>query len=469
MADVVVTGAGMNGLATAMLLAGDGHRVTVLERDGAPPPRPEVAWDGWERRGVNQFRLLHYLLPRWRELVEAELPGVAAAFDAAGATRYDSLARIPAEITGGPRPGDEELVALTARRPVAESVMAAVAESAPGVEVRRGVAVRGLRTGASAEAGIPHVTGVVTEQGDELPADLVVDTTGRRSPLPAWVAALGGRPPAEVEEDSGFVYYGRHFRSADGSLPALVGPLLQQYDSMSVLTLPADNGTWGVGVIASSGDGALRALRDDDTWDRVVRRYPLVAHWADGEPLDSVAVMANIPDRRRWFVVDGRPVATGVVALGDSWACTNPSLGRGITIGLLHALALRELVRSGQLDDPVGFALAWQDMTDTVVGPWYESTLWFDRHRLAEIQAEIAGVPYAGDESWSLTRAMMHAAGQDPDILRGFMRVVGLLDDVGTAFGRPGFLDKVVTLGAGWEDAPPMGPNRSELLSLVAG
>ena len=50
MANVVVSGAGMNGLTMALLLAKDGHSVTVIERDPAPPPRPDEAWDSWERR-----------------------------------------------------------------------------------------------------------------------------------------------------------------------------------------------------------------------------------------------------------------------------------------------------------------------------------------------------------------------------------------------------------------------------------
>ena len=55
--------------------------------------RPEAAWDAWERRGVNQFRMLHYFLPRFREIVETELPELAAALDAAGALRINPIAR----------------------------------------------------------------------------------------------------------------------------------------------------------------------------------------------------------------------------------------------------------------------------------------------------------------------------------------------------------------------------------------
>ena len=40
MAEILVLGAGLTGLTTAMLLARDGHDVTVLERDPAEPPPP---------------------------------------------------------------------------------------------------------------------------------------------------------------------------------------------------------------------------------------------------------------------------------------------------------------------------------------------------------------------------------------------------------------------------------------------
>ena len=92
MANILVMGGGMGGLSTALLLAGDGHDVTVLERDPAPPPATgDEAWDGWERKGVNQFRMIHYFLPRFREIVEAELPEVVAALDADGVLRLNPI------------------------------------------------------------------------------------------------------------------------------------------------------------------------------------------------------------------------------------------------------------------------------------------------------------------------------------------------------------------------------------------
>ena len=169
----------------------------------------------------------------------------------------------------------------------------------------------------------------MTDDGTEHRADLVVDAGGRRSAVPAWLDAIGARPVREQRDDCGFVYYARHFRSADGSMPPLFGPPLQAYESVSTLTLPADNGTWGVGLIASARDTPVRRCRDVDTWTEVVRLFPLVAHWIDAEPITDVAVMAGIEDRQRDFVVDGVPVATGLVPVGDASACTNPSVGRG--------------------------------------------------------------------------------------------------------------------------------------------
>jgi 2-polyprenyl-6-methoxyphenol hydroxylase-like FAD-dependent oxidoreductase len=469
MAEIVVVGGGLVGHCSAMLLAADGHSVTVFERDPEPPPgSADEAWNDWTRRGVNQFHMLHYFLPRFRAIVERDLPDVAAALDADGALRFNPLEAVPEQVSGGRREGDDRHQALTGRRPMVEAAVERVGAATPGVTVHRGVAVGGFLTGDRRGSAPPHVVGVVTDDGSEHHADLVVDAGGRRSAVPSWLDALGARPVLEQRDDCGFVYYGRHFRSTDGSHPPLFGPPLQPYDSVSTLTLPADNGTWGVGLITSARDAVMRPCRDADTWTQVVGSFPLVAHWIDAEPITDVAVMAGIEDRQRAFVVDGVPVATGVVAVGDAWACTNPSIGRGCTIGLMHAEALRDLVRDHDLDDAVGFALAWDDVTRTRLEPFVRETLHFDRHRLAEIEAHRDGRPYeTDDEEWLLGEAFVAASGLDPDVFRAFLDTIALYLPRAEVLARPGVADRVREL-AGNPGAPLPGPSHAELAVMLA-
>jgi 2-polyprenyl-6-methoxyphenol hydroxylase-like FAD-dependent oxidoreductase len=465
MAKIVMVGGGIVGTCAAVMLARDGHQVTVLERDGAGPPSPAAAWDGWERRGVNQFRLLHYFLPRFRQEIEAELPELPAAFLAAGALRQNPLDGIPEAISGGPRPGDERHAVLTGRRPVMESVVAALAADTPGLTVQRGTAVAGLLPAERAGAPL-HIAGVVTDDGVEHRADLVIDAGGRRSPVAAWLAAIAPPGPREDLEDSGFLYFGRHDRSPDGSIPPAIGGNLQAYGSISVLTLPADNGTWGIGIVASAKDAALRRLNDPVRWERVVGACPLVAHWMQGEPEPDIAMMAKIEDRRRHYAIDGQPVATGVVPLADAWACTNPSLGRGISIGMMHAALLRRTVAEVPVADAVAFARRYHEATDAEIAPYFEDTLAFDRHRLAEVDAHIAGTPYQPDDpGWALGQALASAAVKDPDLLRAYLDVVGVLARGVDVLGRPGIAERAIALAS---DEQPPGPDRAELLRLVA-
>ena len=373
-------------------------------------------------------------------------------------------------MTGGWRDGDESYEWLTARRPVLEAVFAAQAETAKGVEVRRGTAVTGLLTGASAIPGVPHVAGVRTKAGEAIPAELVVDMSGRRSALPDWLAAIGARRPPQELEDCGCVYYGRHFESADGSVPPLLGPPQIHWGTITSLTLPADNGTWSVGLVTSSKDTALRPLREIDRWQTVVRGLPLVAHWLDGSPIDEgVRVIARLEDRYRGFVVDGMPVATGVVAVADSWACSNPANGRGASIGMLHALTLRDRLRLVGLDAPAAFSAAFHAATAETIEPWYRATLATNRHRLAEVETGIHGDTYdSPDPQYQLEQALQAALPQDPECLRAFLDTQMVLWTPEDVFARPGLRDKTLQLGSGWREQRPLSPDRERLLALAS-
>jgi 2-polyprenyl-6-methoxyphenol hydroxylase-like FAD-dependent oxidoreductase len=91
MGRIIVLGGGVCGLTAGLLLARDGHEVTVLDRDRDPVPGGgEQAWEGWSRAGVIQFRQAHYLAPAGRSVLEEELPDVLDALHAAGAARFDA-------------------------------------------------------------------------------------------------------------------------------------------------------------------------------------------------------------------------------------------------------------------------------------------------------------------------------------------------------------------------------------------
>jgi 2-polyprenyl-6-methoxyphenol hydroxylase-like FAD-dependent oxidoreductase len=466
MARIVVVGGGLIGLATALLIAKQGHDVTVLERDPQPPPAtPGDAWESWDRPGVMQFRLAHVLLCGGRIILDEHLPEVADALRTAGAGSWAPLAALPPTITDrSPRPGDERFVTFAARRPLLEYAMTAAAAAA--VDIRRGVHVTGLLSD-----GQRRVTGVELP-GGELKADLVIDAMGRRSPLPAWLTAIGASAPAEESEDLGFAYYGRFFRPPAGQQQPWLGVLgLRHYDCYSLLTLPSEAGTWSVTVVTSSGDRELRALREEAAFTSLVAACPLHAPALAGEPVTGMVAAAAIPDRRRDLVVDGVPVATGVLTVGDSWACTNPSLGRGISFGLMHAALTAEAVAE-HLADPYAVALAHDRLTRERLLPWYHSTAREDRRRAADIAAVAAGRPPAEpDTVTGLLRDMSVAMMADPDIFRAYLETRMALAPAEEILARPGLAGHVREVAAGVRSAGPagkLGPDRAELLRMIA-
>jgi len=467
MADVVVIGGGVCGLGVAILLARDGHEVTVLERDADPLPESAAsAWDTWTRKGVAQFHQPHNLMPGLRLLLEAELPDVQDALRRAGAARFDLLNPLPPFFADqSPRPIDDQLWTYTARRPAAEWVFADAACAEPRVTVRRGVQAVGLVAGPAVVRGTPHVAGLRTAVGEELHADLVIDAMGRRSRSPDWLVALGARAPYEEQEDCGFAYYTRYFR---GTQPERVGPLFTILGTIAILTLPGDNGTWSVTLMTAAGDQPLKRLRHPENWTKVLHACPFQAHWLDGEPITDIEAMSGVLDRYRRFVVDGAPVVTGFLAVADAWASTNPTAGRGVTVGFMHAAALRDVLRD-RADDPLALAREFDAVTEARVAPWYHSQIAVDRARFAQIEALRAGrepTPPTDPLARGVL-ALVAAMPSDPDIFRAFLEYVATLTPIQEILERPAVRAAIEAVG----DAAPMempGPDRAQLLDLLA-
>lgn len=338
--------------------------------------------------------------------------------------------------------------------------MATVADGT--VDVRRGVHVTGLLSD-----GRRRVTGVRLRDA-ELPADLVIGAMGRRSPLPGWLAAIGVTAPAEDSEDLGFVYYGRYFQSATGT--RLTAGLFH-YDCYSVLILPSDRGTWSATLVTSARDHALRPLHEEANFTKLVGACPMHAPVLDLEPISGMVAAAGISDRRRQLAAGGTRVATGVLTVGDSWACTNPSLGRGMTIGLMHAAVTAKAVAE-HIADPVALAVGHDRLTTERILPWYHAATQLDRQRAVQVAAAIEGRPPAppppGNPVAELMRDVAVAMRTDPDMFGAFIETVYLLALPQDLLARPGFAERASELAGGQAPALPPGPSRADLLAMLA-
>ena len=190
----------------------------------------------------------------------------------------------------------------------------------------------------------------------------------------------------------------------------------------------------------------------------MVASLPLHAHWLDGEPMSDIVAMGGVVDRYR-RLPDG---VTGLALLADAFACTNPSLGRGISLGPRHAQLLRDTARE---EDPVRFATAWDTVTEAEVAPWYRDTVALDRARLAEVEALREGLPRPRPAN-PARAAIGPAAMRDPDVFRAMMAhrcCLGSPADL----DDPELAERALALAA--DAGPPRlaGPDREQLLALL--
>jgi 2-polyprenyl-6-methoxyphenol hydroxylase-like FAD-dependent oxidoreductase len=431
---ITIVGAGPAGTTAALLLARQGHHLTLVDRD--PGPRPGEVW---QRVGVMQFHLPQTLRAPGRNLLAQRLPDLHQALVDAGA------------VVAAPPGGPEFAANLHIRREVMERAMWEFTSREPGI-----TRVCGHADDVVLDDG--RVTGVVVSTGSTrqtIGADLVVDATGRAGRL-----AAAHRPQVEGG-DCRVAYASRLFQLRPGADP---GPMnggpgwMAEHDGLLNIIFVHDAGTFSVLLARLAKDRELTALRDEPAYTTALALLPAAAQWTDPArafPIDKVRAGAGLVNLYR---PQAREV-TSLLAIGDAVCTTNPTGGRGVTLAIRAAAELADLVATHP-------ARQWAARLDA----WSLEQLrsWFDEHLIFDraMRARWGGEPLDPDAdiSWDL---LVAATTQRPD----FMPILGpFLGMLALPHTIDPLRDEVrAMLRNGWRPPTPPGPTRDDLIAAISG
>ncbi|MFC9693977.1 FAD-dependent oxidoreductase [Kribbella sp. NPDC056951] len=428
----VVLGASMAGLMAARVLSDHADEVLIIERDttgDSTEPRP----------GVPQGSQVHALLPAGQAQLDRWFPGFTAEALAAGATSpppEESRTYINGALRPGPPPGSLG-EALISTRPFLESMVRRrtleignirlVHGRADGIDIS-GDRVTAARYQPDGTAGPESVITV--------PADLVVDATGRSSRLSDWLGAAGWPQPTMHRMPIKLNYASALFRrdpkiseigvSIAQNQPGSGRPLRQG----GILAVEGDR--WLVLVAGYADDRPTRDI--EDFRKRCRSDYPTeFAQIAEyGELIGEVNTYHQADSRRRDYHALER-IPAGLIVAGDAVASFNPIYGQGMTSATLHASCLSAYLSSDpDLTQP---ARSYFDDVNVVVDvAWQLSTL-------ADLALPHVDGPYP--RGYRLTKwfssLIFAATAKDDDLNVQFNRVTTMLDHP-TALARPQFI-----------------------------
>ncbi|MGP4048816.1 FAD-dependent oxidoreductase [Streptomyces sp. 2A115] len=328
-----VIGAGIAGLVAARVLADHFESVVVLE--AASLPSTAVP-----RRGVGQARHQHGLLISGASELQRLFPGLREELSSDGAPLFDFGLRTSMTVAGCRLPRTPMNVAVQAfSRDLLEWRLRQRVLTDTSVDVRDRSRVKGLCW----DDGASRVVGVRLEGGRTLEAALVVDASGRFSPLPNWLEHAGYPRPAQKVTDADLVYATRTVEAPSQDFDALFQPYNAPEQPRGGFAARLEHGNWLVTLFGAGGDHPpvdpagwrqfAASLRNPDL-DRLLAGATPV-------PGGRIHVFRRTENRLTLYAQMSR-WPDGLVAIGDSVGAFNPAYAQGMATAVLEARVLAD-------------------------------------------------------------------------------------------------------------------------------
>ena len=419
----VVIGGSMAGILAARVLSDHFDQVTVIERDQLPDG-PDV------RKGVPQARHLHSFWAGGMEVVERLLPGVGSDLIAAGAVPLSLPTDIawltPANRWAQPFTPTQRVVSAT--RALLEWTVRRHVEKVANIGFYADHEVTALRLGPTGDVSGLTLRGRHTGTTADLPADLVIDASGRGSKLPEWLGKHGFAAPEESTVDSFLGYATRLFEIPAGFSARWKAVYIQNAPPVQPrggIMFPIEGDRWVLTLIGGGGDYPPtdeQGFRDF----AATLRNPLLADILDvARPVSPIWGYRRTANRWRHYeklIMPGR-----LLVLGDSLCAFNPAYGQGMTVAAKEAEVLAGILADcgSPADLPRSLQGAQRAIAARVKGPWMLST-GSDLRYPTTVGASQTRMDRLVNKY--LDRVLATVA-DDPVVSAAFLRVLNMIDE----------------------------------------
>jgi 2-polyprenyl-6-methoxyphenol hydroxylase-like FAD-dependent oxidoreductase len=367
--EAVVVGAGVGGLAAARVLSDSFERVTILERDGADEQGARA------RPGVPQGKHLHALLAGGQNALEKLLPGFTEELDAAGAVRLRTGLDVLMERPGfDPFPQrDLGIFSSALSRPLLEHCIRRRVLAIANVALEAGSRALSLVANEDGTA----IRGVMVQKdgrSETRAADLVVDATGTGELTLAALRAMGRPPVPQTSIGVDIGYSSAVFDIPDGASTQWKGVLhlpAAPETSRGGLMFPIEGRRWML---------ALAGRHDEHPPGDEAGFRAFAASLRRKTISDAIAPARMVGDVERFRFSESRlrhferlePFPAGLLPLGDAICRFNPVFGQGISVAVLEAYALGEVLAQSEPNGglPSAAPRFFAKVAEIVEAPW---------------------------------------------------------------------------------------------------